>query len=74
VADRSDVSGPGTIWGPLSAFGLVVAAVACALDQASKFYLSDVYHLADRGSVAVAPFTDFILTWNTGISYGLFPQ
>ena len=74
MTDRSSVSAPGAIWGPLSAFGLIVAAVACALDQASKFYLFDVYYLADRGAVPVAPFTDFILTWNTGISYGLFPR
>lgn len=61
-------------WGPLSAFGLAIAALACALDQASKFWLLDVFDLAGRGSVKVAPFTDFVLTWNTGISYGLFPQ
>jgi signal peptidase II len=24
--------------------------------------------------VHVTPFLDFVLTWNTGISYGLFPQ
>ena len=23
--------------------------------------------------MAIAPFVDFVLTWNTGISYGLFP-
>jgi signal peptidase II len=62
------------IWGPLSAFGLAIAAISCAIDQASKFWLLLVFDLADRGRVAVAPFFDFVLTWNTGISYGLFPQ
>ena len=61
-------------WGPLSALGLIVAAVACTLDQAAKLWLLDVFDLAGRPSVAVAPFVDFLLTWNTGISYGLFPQ
>ena len=61
-------------WGRRSALGLTIAVVACVLDQASKFWLLDVFGLADRGSVPVAPFTDFVLTWNTGISYGLFPQ
>jgi len=61
-------------WGPLSAFGLGIAAAACALDQATKFWLLDVFDLGSRGRVAVAPFTDFVLTWNTGISYGLFSQ
>ena len=68
TADRSYA------WGRRSAFGLTIAVVACALDQASKFWLLDVFGLADRGSVPVAPLTDFVLTWNTGISYGLFPQ
>jgi len=61
-------------WGRLSPFGLIIAVIACALDQASKFWLLDVFDLARRGSVPVAPFTDLVLTWNTGISYGLFPQ
>ena len=67
-ADRSYV------WGSLSAFGLVIAAVACALDQAAKFWLLDAFDLASRGAVPVTPFADLILTWNTGISYGLFQQ
>jgi signal peptidase II len=67
-ADRSYV------WGSLSALGLVVAAVACALDQAAKFWLLDAFDLASRGAVPVTSFADLILTWNTGISYGLFPQ
>jgi len=57
--------------GPLTGFGLVVAAVACALDQASKLYLLFVYDLADH-PLRLGPFFDFILTKNTGISYGLF--
>jgi signal peptidase II len=61
-------------WGPASALGLAVAVIACALDQATKFWALDVFDLASRGRVPVAPFTDFVLTWNTGISYGLFPQ
>ena len=61
-------------WGRLSAFGLTIAVVACALDQGAKFWLLDVFNLGSRGSVPVAPYTDFVLTWNTGISYGLFPQ
>ena len=68
TADRSYA------WGRLSAFGLIIAAIACVLDQASKVWLLDVFDLGRRGSVPVAPFTDFVLTWNTGISYGLFPQ
>jgi signal peptidase II len=61
-------------WGRLSALGLVVAAVTCLLDQADKFWLLLDFDLAERGRVAIMPFVDFVLTWNTGISYGLFPQ
>lgn len=61
-------------WGPLSALGLFVAILACAVDQAAKFWLLDVVDLAGRGRVALNSFLDLVLTWNTGISYGLFPQ
>jgi signal peptidase II len=50
------------------------AAVACALDQATKVWLLHVYDLAHKGIVALLPVLDLVLTWNTGISYGLFPQ
>jgi len=57
--------------GPLTAFGLAVAAIACVLDQASKLYLLFVYDLA-ANPTKLGPFFDFVLTRNTGISYGLF--
>jgi signal peptidase II len=56
----------------MTRFGLGVALVACVIDQASKLYLLFVFHLADRGPVRLGPFFDFVLTRNTGISYGLF--
>jgi signal peptidase II len=62
------------LWGPLSGLGLFVAVVAGAADQAMKFWLLLVLHLADRGPVELGPFAELVLTWNTGISYGLFPQ
>ena len=57
--------------GPLTRFGLAVAAVACLLDQASKLYLLFVFDLANH-PLRLGPFFDFVLTRNTGISYGLF--
>ena len=62
---------PNDLFGPLTRFGLAVAAVACVLDQASKFYLLNVHHL-DGHPIRLGPFFDFVLTRNTGISYGLF--
>jgi signal peptidase II len=58
--------------GPLTRFGLAVAAIACLIDQASKLYLLFVFDLAANGPLPLGPFFDFVLTRNTGISYGLF--
>lgn len=57
--------------GPFTRFGLAVAAVVCLLDQASKVYLLFVHDLA-ANPIRLGPFFDFVLTRNTGISYGLF--
>jgi signal peptidase II len=61
----------GGVSGPLTRFGLAVAAIACLLDQASKLYLIYVVDLA-ANPIRLGPFFDFVLTRNTGISYGLF--
>src|SRR3974390_302614 len=61
-------------WGPFTALGLAVALAAAVLDQASKLWLIFVADLASRAPIALTPFLDLVLTWNPGISYGLFPQ
>lgn len=63
-----------TFWGPLTWLGLLAGVIVAALDQASKLWLVYVFELGRRGTVQVAPFVDFVLTWNTGISYGWFQQ
>jgi signal peptidase II len=62
------------LWGPLTRFALVVALAAAAIDQAAKLWLLYVFDLGGRGIVTLTPFLDLALTWNTGISYGLFRQ
>ena len=54
--------------------GVIVALVTAAADQAVKFWLLYGFDLPGRGRVALAPFLDLVLAWNTGISYGLFQQ
>ena len=59
------------LWGPLTALRPRRRRRSPALlDQALKLWLLFVFDLADTGAVAVAPFLDLVLTWNTGISYG----
>lgn len=60
--------------GPLTAFGIVVALATAAADQALKLWLLFGFDLAARGAVRLTSFLDLVLVWNTGISYGLFPQ
>jgi signal peptidase II len=63
-----------TFCGPLTRFGLTVAAVCAVADQALKLWLIFVFDLRARGVVTLTPFIDLTLTWNRGISYGLFQQ
>jgi signal peptidase II len=68
------MSTPKYLYGPLTGFGIGVGLLTAIVDQASKLWLLFGFDLADRGSVHLAPFLDLVLVWNTGISYGLFPQ
>jgi signal peptidase II len=65
---------PALLWGPLTRFGLAVTGIVAVLDQALKLWLLYGFDLGSRGVVTLTPFLDLVLTWNTGISYGLFRQ
>lgn len=60
--------------GPYTWLGLIAALLTMVLDQASKLWLLFVFDLPAKGQVHLLPFLDLIMVWNTGISYGLFPQ
>jgi len=62
------------LWGPFTRLGLAVALAAAAVDQGVKLWLIFVTDLGAHGAITLLPFIDLVLTWNTGISYGLFPQ
>ncbi|WP_035714979.1 signal peptidase II [Azorhizobium doebereinerae] len=54
--------------------GVLTALAALVLDQATKTAVlawSDGWGAPIR---AITPFMDFVVLWNYGISYGLFPQ
>ena len=55
--------------GPRTRLGLFAALAVLVLDQATK--LAVLGPLETRGRIEVLPFLDFVLVWNTGISYGL---
>jgi signal peptidase II len=57
---------------PFLRSGLIAAVAALVIDQASKLWLLNVFELGRRGTVALTPFFDLVLAWNTGISYGWF--
>jgi len=57
---------------PTFRFGLLVAVLACVIDQASKLYLLFGYDLAAHAPVRLGPMFDLVYARNTGISYGLF--
>jgi len=52
--------------------GLGLGAVVLAADQVSKFFVLHNAVLADGGFLSVLPVLNFVLVWNTGITFGLF--
>jgi signal peptidase II len=56
--------------------GVICAAVALVLDQASKLillYWAGFINMAPGARVPVLPFFNLVMVWNPGVSYGLFP-
>ena len=63
-------------WGPFSRFGLTVAVAIAASDQALKLWLINDFELANYGNdgyVLIVGYLKLVMTWNPGISFGLFP-
>jgi signal peptidase II len=54
--------------------GLVAVVATVALDQAAKLWLLYGFDLPARAPLRLLPVLDLVVVWNTGISYGLFPQ
>ena len=52
--------------------GFGVAAMVFAIDQMVKYWIINVVHLAERGSVEVLPFFRLTYVGNIGVSMGLF--
>ena len=55
-------------------FGLAAALLVLAADQASKWWILNVFRLPERGSVPVLPVLNLTMVWNQGVTFGLFTQ
>jgi signal peptidase II len=60
------------LWGQLSRITATWLVVAFILDQATKWYVLAVVDLDQKLNIPVAPFFDFTMGWNRGVSYSLF--
>jgi signal peptidase II len=55
----------------LRLFGIVAALDILILDQASKYWILEVFDLPARQSVALFPGLNLTMVWNRGITFGL---
>jgi signal peptidase II len=74
IGENSPASTGFRLWGPVSRLGLLTALAVFAIDQAHKYWMLEVYRIAERGRVVITPFFDLVMAWNKGVSYGLFAQ
>ena len=52
--------------------GFGVAAIVFIIDQLVKYWIINIVHLAERGSIEVLPFFRLTYVGNIGVSMGLF--
>ena len=55
----------------LTGASLALAGLAFALDRGQKFYQIEIAGWRGGEMVSVTGFFDYVLVWNTGVSYGL---
>lgn len=54
-------------------YGLIVALLILAADQASKAWFLELMQQNPAG-IRVTPFFNLVMVWNTGVSFGLFSE
>lgn len=60
------------LWGSLAPLTLALAFITFGIDQLHKYWMLDIYGIAEKAPVRVTPFFDLVMVWNKGVSYGLF--
>lgn len=53
---------------------VVIAGFWFIADQYHKYYMLEIYNIAEKGVVEWLPIMNLVLVWNKGISYGMFQQ
>tara|TARA_B100000315_G_scaffold142890_1_gene131891 strand:- start:5968 stop:6462 length:495 start_codon:yes stop_codon:yes gene_type:complete len=56
---------------PFARFGGLIAALVIVLDQATKWWILEGIMVPPR-VIPITPFFNLLLTWNNGVSFGLF--
>ena len=52
-------------------WGLLAAVLVFVADQASKWWVLNVLHLPELGSVPLLPVLSLTMVWNQGVTFGL---
>jgi signal peptidase II len=55
-------------------WGAIAAVLVLAADQASKWWVLNVLHLPEVGTIALLPVLNLTMVWNQGVTFGLFHQ
>lgn len=63
-----------SFYGAHSFGGLLIALATFLIDQVFKIWMLFGYRLTTSERIEVTSFFDVVLTWNKGVSYGLFEQ
>jgi lipoprotein signal peptidase len=55
----------------LTTLGAAAAVLVLAADQAAKWWVLNVIHLPDLGSISVLPVLNLTMVWNHGVTFGM---
>lgn len=55
----------------LTSLGIASGAIVLAADQASKWWVREVLHLPEIGTLPVLPVLNLTMVWNRGVTFGL---
>lgn len=51
---------------------LLVAGLVFALDQASKYWLIEIFNIREKASLPLHPNFTLVMAWNRGVSFSMF--